>query len=105
VDYAAAELGIGYQQLIHHMKTEPVLQSAAFQKVIHDAVQARITQKAAANWKSKKAAPIPPVQKPGTTTLRSERINADLRTLDGKLEASGSLKDAYKLILASRRRN
>jgi len=104
VEYAQ-QLGVGRNQLEHLLRTEPVLQSAAFQKVIYDAVQLRIAQKrAAGGWKNNKArAPIPPVQKPGTSTSPRERSSADAQALNARLNQSGSLADAFALLKSKRR--
>jgi phage terminase large subunit len=46
---------------------------------------------------------VPPVQRPGIATTRSER--ADLRTLSAKLSTTGDLKDAVALYQARKSRN
>jgi hypothetical protein len=43
---------------------------------------------------------VPPVQRPGTAVMRSERERADLRTLSSRLSASGDIKDAVALYRA-----
>jgi hypothetical protein len=67
----ASELGIGRDQLVSLFQNEPIMRHSAFQRMIHDAVRARMTQKAA-NAASK-AIPrdLPPVQRPGTAQHRS----------------------------------
>src|SRR6266851_2006390 len=106
VEYAQ-ELGVPQNQLVHLMKTEPVLQSAAFQKVIYDAVQLRIAQKkAAGGWKNNKArAPIPPVQKPGTSQPRGAGNAERTKALDNQLSRTGSTADAFKLLMSKRGKN
>jgi hypothetical protein len=100
----AGELGIPKQQLVHLLRTEPVLQSAAFQHVILTAVTARLAQKKAANWRSR-AAPkaLPTVVKPGTSQPRISAAAADLNALSNNLSRSGSLRDAAALLVASRK--
>lgn len=43
---------------------------------------------------------VPPVQRPGLATTRSERERTDLRTLNAKLSSSGDIKDAVALYRA-----
>jgi hypothetical protein len=43
---------------------------------------------------------LPPVQRPGMATTRSERDRGDLRTLSVRLSNSGSIKDAVALYQA-----
>jgi hypothetical protein len=99
------ELGVGREQLVHLMRTEAVLQSSVFQHVLLTAVQARLSQKKAVQWRSrgKQVPPVPPVVKPGVSVSRSERSAADLQSLSGALSKSGSLKDAAALLVASRK--
>jgi hypothetical protein len=98
------ELGIGRDALVHLLRTEPVLMSAPFQKVIHDAVTARLAQKRAANWRNK-AKPVPTVMKPGVSsgTSSSSRNSEQLNALSNRLSKSGSLRDAAALLAASRK--
>jgi hypothetical protein len=100
----AAELGISKQNLVHLMRTEPVLQSAEFQRVMFDAVRGRINEKRAANWRSSRARPeVPSVQRPGVSVGRSECSAANLGTLNAQLAQSGNLKDAFALLQAKRK--
>ena len=46
------------------------------------------------------ARPVPPVQRPGMATTRSERERTDLRALSSKLSSSGDIKDAVALYKA-----
>ena len=99
----AGELGISHEALVHLFKTENVLRSAPFQHVIHTAVQARLAQKKAANWKSKAAKPVPTVQRPGTSQPRGAAASENLNTLSNNLSRTGSLKDAAALLLNRRK--
>jgi len=52
------------------------------------------------------AKPVPPVQRPGMATTRTERDRTDLRALSARLSSSGDIKDAvalYKARALSRR--
>jgi hypothetical protein len=108
-------LGIPKDNLIHLLKTEPVLRSAAFQHVIWTAVTARLAQRKASNWRTRVAPkhaanwrsraapnPIPPVVKPGTSTSPRERASADAQALNARLNHSGSLADAFALLKSKR---
>jgi hypothetical protein len=97
----ASEMGIERGQLIHLFQTEPLLRHSAFQRLIYDAIQARISRKAP---KPVPTRAIPPVQRPGTSVPRGEREAANLHTLSNRLTTSGSLADAAALLLARRGR-
>jgi hypothetical protein len=97
VEYAG-ELGIPRDQLIHLLKTEPLLRHSSFQKIIYDAVQARIRAKA----RPVPTRAVPPVQRPGVSVPRNHAAE-NLSALNSRLEKSGSLKDAAALLQARRR--
>jgi hypothetical protein len=65
----AQEYGVSKEELAHVWQTQPVLRSAAFQRMLVDAAKYRMAQKQIAN----KAAPppVPPVQRPGVSAPRS----------------------------------
>ena len=97
VEYAG-ELGISRDQLIHLFQTEPLLRHSSFQKIIYDAVQARIRAKA----RPVPTRAVPPVQRPGVSAPRNHAAE-NLSALNSRLEKSGSLKDAAALLQARRR--
>jgi hypothetical protein len=95
----AAELGISQNQLAHALQTNPVLRTAAFQKVISDAVEARLAKKAVAAYRNK-AAPVPHVAKPGNGGGRIATTNADLASLNRTLNTAKTQNDALRAAAA-----
>jgi hypothetical protein len=45
---------------------------------------------------------VPPVQRPGASAPRSSRADNDVRSLNSRLQQSGSVKDAVQLLMARR---
>lgn len=89
--------GIEPAELNRLFATEPLMRNATFQRMMYDAGKYRLMMKAK---EAAVAKPVPPVQRPGMATTRSERERADLRTLSSKLSASGDIKDAVALYQA-----
>jgi hypothetical protein len=96
----ASELGIDRQTLIHLFETEPLLRHSSFQRIIYDAVQARLSRKAP---KPVPTRAVPPVQRPGVSAPRNHAAE-NLSALSNRLEKSGSVADAAALLLARRGR-
>jgi hypothetical protein len=94
---SARESGIEPDELTRLFATEPLMRNATFQRMMYDAGKYRLMMKAK---DAAVAKPVPPVQRPGTATTRSERERADIRTLNTKLSASGDIKDAVALYQA-----
>lgn len=92
----ASELGIERDQLVHLFQTEPIMRHAAFQKMMYDATQFRLHQKAAIQ--ARKAVPkdLPPVQRPGTSRPSSTQSDKT-QALEARFNRSGSVKDAAEL--------
>jgi hypothetical protein len=104
----AAELGVNKATLIDALQKNPVLRSAVIQRMIVDAVEARLARKEVAKQRAK-AAPVPHVQKPGNSGNRGiERGQADLAALNKRISDSrtvdGSLRAAAALLSAKRNR-
>lgn len=68
-----------------------------FRGMQYDAGKYRLMMKAK---EAALARPVPPVQRPGIATMRSERERTDLRALSSKLSSSGDIKDAVALYKA-----
>jgi hypothetical protein len=99
----AAELGIDAGTLRHVMMTNPALRSAAFQKVMHDAIVGRMAAKSVAEMRQQqRAANLPPVIKPGSGAPRTTAQSANLQSLSAKLSQTGDAKDAAALLIARR---
>jgi len=94
---SAQASGIEPAELNRLFATEPLMRNATFQRMMYDAGKFRLMMKAKEAAVTK---PVPPVQRPGMATTRSERERADLRTLSSKLSASGDIKDAVALYQA-----
>jgi hypothetical protein len=103
----AEELGIDRQTFAHLAKTEPVMQHSAFQRMMYDAVQYRMSQKQGATWRDKAApASLPPVNKPGTRSgVRANSDSSQVAALERQLDgASGNkaLKISAQLLALKR---
>ena len=94
---SARESGIEPGELNHLFNTEPLMRNAIFQRMMYDAGKYRLMMKAK---DAALARPVPPVQRPGMATTRSERERTDLRALSSKLSSSGDIKDAVALYKA-----
>jgi hypothetical protein len=100
-----SELGIGRDQLVHELQTNPLLRSAAGQKVVYDAVQARLSHKAATAARKSVPKDIPPVQRPGTSQPRNSRSAETIQALEAKISTTKGDKQlrAASAALAARR--
>jgi hypothetical protein len=94
---SAKESGIEPAELNRLFNTEPLMRNAIFQRMMYDAGKYRLMMKAK---DAALARPVPPVQRPGMATMRSERERTDLRALSSKLSSSGDIKDAVALYRA-----
>lgn len=94
---SARESGIEPAELNRLFATEPLMRNATFQRMMYDAAKYRLMMK---TKDAALAKPLPPVQRPGMATTRSERERGDMRTLSSKLSASGDIKDAVALYQA-----
>jgi hypothetical protein len=92
------ELGLSDSDLAA-LQTDRTARDHRFQKVLLDAAKYHALQRAPA-----RAAPktLPPVQRPGVSQPRSVRGAESLSTLNSRLNASGNLDDAVKLLQAKR---
>jgi hypothetical protein len=99
----AGELGVTRDQLVHELQTNPLMRHSAFQKMIHDAVQHRMSQKASA--KAVRAIPkgLPPVQRPGTSQPRGRSDSLEgLEAQLSKTEGDKQIRAAAALVNARR---
>lgn len=94
---SARASGIEPAELNRLFATEPLMRNAAFQRMMYDAGKYRLMMKAK---EAVVARPVPPVQRPGMATTRSERERADIRALSSRLSNSGDIKDAVALYQA-----
>ncbi len=94
---SAKASGIAPAELSRLFHSEPLMRNATFQHMMYDAAKYRLMMKAKDAAVSKS---VPPVQRPGMATARSERDRADLRTLSARLSTSGDIKDAVALYQA-----
>jgi len=94
---SAKESGVEPMELLRLYHSERLMRNAVFQRMMYDAGKYRLMMKARS---AAAARPVPPVQRPGMATTRSERSRGDLRTLSAKLSTSGDIKDAVALYQA-----
>ena len=96
------ELGFSDQELgeLFHGHRELSLHDHRLQLLIRDGIRFRDAQKAA---KEASARPVPPVQRPGVTQAWGAAQDAVVQNLTRRLDQTGNLKDAAKL-LAERRK-
>lgn len=98
IESKIASLGLWHRFKLFHDKIEtPGDGIIIFRGMQYDAGKYRLMMKAK---NAALAKPVPPVQRPGMATTRSERDRADLRTLSAKLSSSGDLRDAVALYKA-----
>jgi hypothetical protein len=96
------ELGFSDQELdaLYHGRTDLSLHDHRLQMLIRDGIRFRDAQKAAREASSK---PVPPVQRPGVAQPRGAAQDAVVQNLAKRLDQTGNLKDAARL-LAERRK-
>lgn len=70
------------------------------QSLIIDAIKYREAQ---ANLKKVVAKPVPPVQRPGVPAVRGSAQDAEIKSLEQRLEQTGNAKDAARLVQLRRR--
>jgi Phage terminase large subunit len=98
IESKIAALGLGHGFRVFNDKIEtPGDGLIIFRGMQYDAGKYRLMMKAR---DAAVAKPVPPVQRPGMATTRSERDRADLRTLSTRLSTSGDIKDAVALYQA-----
>jgi hypothetical protein len=96
------ELGFSDQELLalHNGRSDLSLHDHRVQLLIRDGVRFRDAQKAAKQASTK---PVPPVQRPGVAQPRGAAHDAVVQNLTKRLDQTGTLKDAARL-LAERRK-
>jgi hypothetical protein len=94
-----AEAGLSPQEMGRLVQTDRTITSALGQKVLFEAVQYRVMQKAAKAFPTRQA---PPVQKPGTPSSKS-RSQQSMEALERRLAISGSEADGWALLQAKMR--
>jgi len=96
------ELGFSDQELngLYYGRGDLSLHDHRLQMLIRDGVRFRDAQKAA---KEASAKPVPPVQRPGVAQPRGAAQDAVVQNLTKRLDQTGNLKDAARL-LAERRK-
>jgi hypothetical protein len=96
------ELGFSDQELtaLYQGRADLSLHDHRLQLLIRDGVRLRDAQKAA---KEASLKPVPPVQRPGVAQPRGAAQDAVVQSLSKRLEQTGNLKDAARL-LAERRK-
>jgi hypothetical protein len=96
------ELGFSDQELdgLYYGRSDLSLHDHRLQMLIRDGVRFRDAQKAA---KEASTRPVPPVQRPGVAQPRGAAQDAVVQNLTKRLDQTGNLKDAARL-LAERRK-
>jgi hypothetical protein len=96
------ELGFSEPELreMHHGLRELSVHDHRLQLLVRDAVRYREAQKAARQASSK---PLPPVQRPGVAQPRGAAHDAVVQNLTRRLDQTGNLKDAARLIAERRK--
>jgi len=96
------ELGFSDPELhaLYHGRADLSLHDHRLQMLIRDGVRFRDAQKAAKEASTK---PVPPVQRPGVAQPRGAAQDAVVQNLTKRLDQTGTLKDAARL-LAERRK-
>jgi hypothetical protein len=96
------ELGFADQELgeLYRGRRDLSLHDHRLQMLIRDGIRFRDAQKAAKEASTK---PVPPVQRPGVAQPRGAAQDAVVQNLTKRLDQTGNLKDAARL-LAERRK-
>jgi hypothetical protein len=96
------ELGFSDQELgqLYHGRADLSLHDHRLQMLIRDGIRFRDAQKAAKEASTK---PVPPVQRPGVSQPRGAAQDAVVQNHTKRLDQTGNLKDAARL-LAERRK-
>jgi hypothetical protein len=96
----AQEYGVSKEELIAAWQSQPVLRTAAFQRMMVDAAKYRMAQKAVP---AKVSRPVPPVQKPGVAS--SHRSDDGVDAAKRAFNKSPSPQSAAALLTARRAAN
>lgn len=96
----AEEYGVSREELVTAWKSQPVLRSAAFQRMMVDAAKYRMAQKAVP---AKVARPVPPVQRPGIAPPHGS--SSDVDSLIKQFRSAPSVDNAVQLLMARRASN
>lgn len=100
-DTAEALRARGYSDAdIAALKTNPAARSALGQEALLALARQHVAQKA---LREHRARELPPVQRPGVARNRGAAAEAELRGLSERLNRTGSIRDAAKLLVAKRR--
>ena len=91
---SAKASGVEPDEMFRLFNSEPLMRNAVFQRMMYDAGKYRLMMKAK---DAAAAKAIPPVQRPGSASMRAEREGTDMRTLNARLSSSGDIKDAVAL--------
>jgi hypothetical protein len=94
----AQEYGVSREELFSAWQSQPILRSAAFQRMMVDAAKYRMAQKEVVNKIDRSA---PPVQRPGVSQPRDPNGDAIQGALS-KFRSDPSPQNAAKLLLARR---
>jgi hypothetical protein len=102
---AAEDYGIDAQTLAHLYHSQPIMRSAPFQKLMHDAMKWRLAQRARAAITAK---PLPsvPTQRPGVQASRPSSSATEYQNLDrklDKLQGRDQIRAAAKMLSMRRR--
>jgi hypothetical protein len=91
--------GLDDRTIAYHWDSNPLLRSAAGQRLVADAARYRMAQAAA---RQKAVKPVPTVQRPGSPAARGSEQDWNLGKLAGQLGKTGSVKDATAYLIAKR---
>jgi hypothetical protein len=94
-----SNMAVSKDELIAAWQSQPILKSAAFQRMMVDAAKYRMAQKAVPEKISR---PVPPVQRPGTSQPRDD---GDVSRAMRAFNANPSPQSAAKLLMARRAAN
>src|SRR5262249_49282561 len=97
---ASEVYGVSGEELVHAWRTQPLMRSAAFQRMIYDAVKYNVAQQSASE---KLHTPVPPVQRPGVSQPRMSSNDAGVEVARQKfLKDTNDVKAAAAYLTAKR---
>jgi hypothetical protein len=102
LEFLMNEQGYSYDEVIHRYNNDPSFREARNQERIYQAMQMSAATKKAKEVTSR-AKYISPVQRPGVSRDRGWQDHEQIKALESRLGASGSVRDGARLLIERRR--
>jgi hypothetical protein len=96
---AEKNYGISRAELAHHFHTQPIMHTAAFQRMMYDATKYQLAMRGA---RAKAAPAVPTVQRPGVTRAAEVRDEGGIREASDAFRRNPTPRNAAALLRAKR---